>query len=199
MATTWKLVGTYFETCNCETLCPCYFLSPPTTGECNTLVAWHIDKGNFNHVVLDGLNVAMAVHCPGHMAQVKWQVALYLDAKADQTQRDALTQIFCGQVGGHPATLSAFVGEVLGITSVTMDYRAGGKRRSLRIPHVAEADIEALAGQDGAEITIGNHPLCVAGQPGMVAKSTRVNYEDHGMQWELSAKHGFFSAFTYQA
>lgn len=78
MVATWKLVGTHFETCNCETLCPCFFLSPPTMGECNTLAAWHIDTGHFNHVVLDGLNVAMAVHCPGHMAQVKWKVALYL-------------------------------------------------------------------------------------------------------------------------
>lgn len=200
MATKWKLVGTYFETCNCETLCPCLFLSPPTMGECNTLAFWHIDKGNFNHVALDGLNVAMAIHCPGHMAQVKWKVALYLDARAAEAQKDALTQIFTGQVGGHLATLvSSFVGELLGIKSVTMDYRAEGKRRSFRIPHVVAADIEAFVSPSGDEATIGHTPLCVSGQPGVVARSTRVSYHDHGLQWELSAKHGFFSPFTYQA
>jgi hypothetical protein len=95
--------------------------------------------------------------------------------------------------------VSSFVGEVLGITSVTMDYRIEGKRRSLRIPHVAEADIEALASPSGNEVTVGHQPLCVSGQPGVVARSTRVSYRDHGLQWELSAKHGFFSTFTYQA
>ncbi|MHA6645712.1 DUF1326 domain-containing protein, partial [Mesorhizobium sp. A623] len=34
MMTEWKLSGSYFETCNCETACPCVFLSPPTEGDC---------------------------------------------------------------------------------------------------------------------------------------------------------------------
>ncbi len=199
MASKWNLVGTYFETCNCEAACPCVFLSSPTTGECTLLVGWHIDKGSFGEVTLDGLNIALAVHSPGHMLQVKWKAALYLDERATQVQKDALTQIFSGQAGGHPAVICSFVGQVLGVKSVAIDYRAEGKRRSLRIPNVAEAEIEALAGQGGAEITISNHPLCVApGQPAVVAKSKRLSYHDHGFQWEVSEKNGFFSPFTYQ-
>ncbi len=47
MAEKWNLSGTYFETCNCEVACPCVFLSPPSTGECTVLVAWHVDKGRY--------------------------------------------------------------------------------------------------------------------------------------------------------
>jgi hypothetical protein len=73
---TWQLKGTYIESCNCEIACPCVFLSAPTQGECTALVAWHIDQGNDDQVKLDGLNVALAVHSPGHMAQTKWNAAV---------------------------------------------------------------------------------------------------------------------------
>ena len=82
MSESWTLKGSYFETCNCETACPCVFLSPPTEGDCTVLVAWHVDEGRFGEVALDGLNVALAVHSPGHMAEVKWKAALYLDERA---------------------------------------------------------------------------------------------------------------------
>jgi hypothetical protein len=39
MAESWKVRGTYFETCNCAVACPCVFLSAPTDGECTVLIA----------------------------------------------------------------------------------------------------------------------------------------------------------------
>lgn len=199
MATKWILAGTYFETCNCEVACPCVFLSPPTTGECTVLVGWHVDQGSFGNVTLDGLNVALAVHSPGHMAQVKWKVALYLDDRGSQAQKDALTQIFAGQAGGHPAMLASFIGEVLGVKSAPIEYQAEGKRRSLQIANVVQAEIEALQGQGGSDIVISNHPLTVVpGQPAVVAKSKRFSYSDYGLKWEVSEKNGFYSAFAYQ-
>jgi hypothetical protein len=154
MAIKWQLAGTYFETCNCEVACPCVFLSAPTTGECTLLVGWHIERASFDNVTLDGLKVALAVYSPGHMAHVKWKAALYFDDKANEAQQQALTQIFTGQAGGHPGMLVSLVGEVLGIKSVAIDYHAEGKRRRMRLADVAEAEIEALAGQGGADITI---------------------------------------------
>lgn len=199
MAAKWQLAGTYFETCNCEVLCPCFFLSAPTTGECTLLVGWHIERGSFDKVSLDGLNVGLAVYSPGHMVQVKWKAALYLDDKANEPQRHALTQIFTGQAGGHLETLASHVLEVLGIKNVAIDYHAEGKRRRMRLAGIAEAEIEALAGQGGADVTISNHPLCIApGHPGVVAKSQRLSYHDHGLEWELSEKNGCYSPFTYE-
>jgi hypothetical protein len=199
MATEWKLSGTYFEACNCDVACPCVFLSAPTSGECTALIGWHIDQGSFGDVVLDGLNVALAVHSPGHMLDVKWKVALYLDDKADQTQNQALTQIFAGQAGGHPARLGAHIGEVLGVKSVGIDYQVNGKRRSIQIADVAEAEIEAIEGQGATEVTVENHPLCIApGYPAVTAKSKKLSYQDYGLQWQISEKNGFFSPFTYQ-
>ena len=199
MPEAWKLSGTYFEACNCDAVCPCIFLGPPTQGNCTVLVAWHIDKGAFGNTSLDGLNTVLAAYSPGHMLQTKWKVALYLDERANQDQRGALTQIFAGQAGGHFAKLAACIGEVLGVRTAAIDYEAAGRRRSLTISGVAGMEIEAVPGRDGGEATVSNMPFCVVpGIPSVVAKSKQVIYRDHDLSWEISGKNGFYSAFAYQ-
>lgn len=199
MSEKWSLSGTYFETCNCDLACPCVFLSPPTQGDCKVVVGWHVDKGMHGDVALDGLNVALAVHSPGNMIASKWKAAVYLDNRASEAQKNGLLQIFTGQAGGHPAVLVSFVGEVLGVKDVAIDYRAEGKRRSLNIAGTIEAEIEAISGAGGSDVSISGHPLCIApGYPATVAKSKRLSYRDYGLQWEISEKNGFFSPFAYQ-
>jgi hypothetical protein len=200
MAEKWQVSGTYFEGCNCSISCPCIFLNAPTDKECTLLVGWHIEKGRLGETGLDGLNVAMATYSPGHMLQVKWKAALYLDETATEKQKNALTQIFGGQAGGHPATIASFIGEVLGISSKKLDYKADGRKRSLEIAGVMKAEIEAIEGQGGAEATITNNPFGVApGYPAVQAKSGKISYHDHGMNWDISGKNGFYSPFAYQA
>jgi len=199
MAETWKLDGQYLEACNCKPACPCIFLSTPTEGECTAVVGWHIDKGNLGAVDLSGLNAAMAVYTPGAMHLTKWRAALYLDAKASESQKNALLQIFSGQAGGHPARLGSFIGEVLGVASVPIDYKANGKHRSLKVGEVASAEIEAVGGAGDGEVTVSNHPLCIApGYPAVVARSKSMRYQDHGYQWTLSDRNGLYSPFSYQ-
>ena len=199
MSSQWELKGAYFESCNCDAACPCIFLGPPTRGDCTLLVAWHIDEGHFGETRLNGLNTVIAVHSPGHMLQTKWKAALYVDERATQEQRDSLTKIFAGQAGGHLANVAACVGEVLGVKAVPIDYRAEGKRRSISIKWLADLEIEAVPGQNGAEVTIADAPFCIVpGIPSVVAKSKRLSYRDYGYQWELSDRNGFYSAFAYQ-
>ena len=199
MAEKWNLDGTYMEACNCEVACPCIFTSPPTEEDCTALIAWHIDKGSFGDVVLDGLNAAMMVYTPGHMLQTEWRIALYLDDKATEAQTDALTQIYSGQAGGLFETLGGHVGEVLGVKSVAIDHQGDGKQRTLRIAGVAEARIEAIAGLGGADVLIKDQPVNLApGNPLVVAKSQRLSYRDHGFEWEISDRNGFYAHFDYE-
>ena len=199
MAAKWNIEGSYFETCNCEAACPCVFLSPPTEGDCTVIVAWHIQSGSLGQVSLDGLNAASAAHSPGNMSQVKWKVALYLDSRAKPEQRDALTQIFSSQAGGHFAALANHIGEVAGIRSAAIDYQASGKTRSLKIEGIADAEIQGIAGQGNGEVKIATMPLStVPGEPAIVARSKHFTYHDHGFSWNLSNKNGFYSPFVYQ-
>jgi hypothetical protein len=200
MAEAWKVSGTYFEACNCAAACPCVFLSAPTEGECTAIIAWHIDQGSFGGMTLNGLNVAMLAHTPGHMPQTKWNVALYLDEHASADQQKALGGVFSGQAGGHLAVLAPLIGEVMGVKAVPIEYSANGKERSLRIPDIAEVGIEAMGGQGGSLVTIEHHPLTqVPDQPAVVSTSKKLSIHDYGMSLEFSGKNGFYSAFAYQA
>jgi|SRR6185503_1321537 len=98
MTGNWKLEGDYFEACSCDVVCPCLFLGNPDEEECDVTVAWHITKGDFDNISLDGLCVAGAFHTPGNMfTGPKWKVARYLDANASKEQADALGTIFSGK------------------------------------------------------------------------------------------------------
>ncbi len=199
MATKWKVRGVYFEACNCEVVCPCIFASRPTNPKnCTVLNGWHIEKGRFGTTDLSGLNVAMAIHSPGHMLQVKWKAALYVDDQAGKSQGNALTKIFSGQAGGHPALLASFVGRLLGVRSVPIEFKARGKKRSMIIPDIVDVEVEAIAGQNNRKVVVTGHPLCVApGEPGVVARCNHARYRDHGRRWTFTEKSGLFSPFTY--
>jgi len=195
----WKLQGSYFETCNCETACPCVWLQSPTEGDCKLLVAWHIDSGFFQELALDNLNVALACYAPGDMQEGNWQAALYIDERAEDVQVDAITQIFSGQQGGHLAILMSFVSEVLGIQKVKIDYKEDGNKRFMSIPGIAQAEIESIQGITGDESSISNPPLCVvSSHPSTVAKSKHYSYQDYDKNWQFSDRNGYYSAFTYQ-
>ncbi len=194
----WNMKGEYLESCSCKGACPCIYLSPPTEGACTALVGWHIDEGRYGDIPLDGLNVAVALHSPGHMAEGNWKVVLYLDAAADPRQQEALGTVFGGKAGGHPAVLASFIGEVLGVEQVPIRYEAGGGRRHFRIGERAEADVEAIEGQGGAPVTIQGHPFAVApGQPLTVAKSRRLRHETHGIDLALADRTALYSPFAY--
>ena len=68
----WKIEGEYFESCNCELLCPCLFTQAkvrPTEGHCDVVLAFHINRGSYGKTDLSGLNAVQAFTTPGPMAQ----------------------------------------------------------------------------------------------------------------------------------
>ena len=197
---TWSLKGTYFESCNCDVACPCLFLSPPTKGECTALVGWHIEDGRDENISLSGLNVALAVHSPGHMATTPWNVAVYVDDRADADQNASLMKIFGGQGGGHPARLATHIGAIVGVRSAPIQFTVKEGKHALNIPNIADVEIAPIAGQGGDPVTIDGHPLCIApGFAATVAKSSKLVFSDHGMSWNLTEKTAVFSPFAYKS
>lgn len=198
MAGDWKLKGSYFETCNCEAACPCNFGGPPTEGQCTVLVGWHIDQGHYAGTTLDNLNVALVAHAPGHMLETKWKVALYLDQRVSDEQANALTEIFAGKAGGLMQQISKFVGEVAGVRRVPIEFKADGRRRSIRVGEVGAAEIGAIDGGQGGDTLLTNPPINLApGEPLVVARSQYYRYADHGMSVEVSNRNGYYAPFTY--
>jgi hypothetical protein len=76
---------------------------------CDLAVIFHIDKGRHGTVALDGLNVALAIHWPGPMAEGSGSVGAYIDQRADDKQTEALGAIFTGAAGGPMAAFAPLV------------------------------------------------------------------------------------------
>jgi hypothetical protein len=204
----WRLEGDYFDGCNCKSICPCIFALDPTEGDCKGLAAWHIERGHFtdvdnrNSINLANLNVVVSVHAPGHMLNgPKWKIALYLDEKANIDQKDALTKIFTGQVGGEFfVEMLSRTGEILGTRSVPIEFNIEDKkRRKIKIPSIVEMEIEGLTGSDPKVESKVINPA-FSNTPGIdpiIARATRHIYKDHDLEWDNSGKNAFYSRFTY--
>lgn len=198
-SSTWQVSGTYFEACTCTSMCPCVLLNAPTNDDCTAAIAWHIDSGTYNGIALDGFNAALLAYAPGHMLQTRWKVALYLDEKASAVQQEAMGAIFSGQAGGALSALAPLIGEVMGVKSVPIEFRADGNKRALRVSNVIEMDIAAVEGQGGKPVTIENVPMTpVPGFPAVLAKSGNLSIHDHGIELDISERNGFYSPFAYQ-
>ncbi|MCI4352607.1 MAG: DUF1326 domain-containing protein [Thermoplasmata archaeon] len=195
MPDAWSMKGEYFEACNCDVACPCVFLSDPTQDTCTVLLGYHVEKGKSGTHSLDGLSFAIAAFCRGNMLKNKWEGAIYLDQHATEVQRRALETILTGQAGGVFGVLAPFFGKVHGIRSVPIEFHVDGKKRSMKIPGVAEMRVQALTTSDGKEVKITNAPFGAAADVS-VAKSERLIVTDYGWKWDVAEKNSFFAPFS---
>jgi hypothetical protein len=94
----WKMSWQMEESCSCDGACPCWWGNHPTKMTCSGTEALFIDKGSYGGVKLDGLSMAQFTQSPEGKTMMEsmgnWNFAyLYIDAKADAKQREALAKI----------------------------------------------------------------------------------------------------------
>ena len=204
MAVQWNLSGDYFENCNCSVICPCLIstskplTSRPTEGVCDVAMVFHIDSGKYGDVALNGLNVALAIHTPGKMADGNWTVAAYIDSRADDKQTEALGAIFTGAAGGPVSLLAPLVGQVLGPKKVTITYQISGKTRSAEIPNILHMSVDPLpTGHPSGEMwASAGHPF----SPDKLALASGAKgntFTDHGMRWDNSGRNGHYAPIRW--
>ena len=77
----YHLEGRLLEVCNCRVLCPCWIGEDPDFGTCDTIVAWHFDKGTIDGVDVSDRTIALIAHVPGNILEGNWRAAVYLDER----------------------------------------------------------------------------------------------------------------------
>jgi len=204
MAAKWQLSGDYFENCNCDVVCPC-FVSPaapltarPTQGVCDVALVFHIDKGTYDKVSLDGLNVAVIAHTPGPMGAGKWKLAAYIDERANEQQTAALGAIFSGAEGGPMAAFAPLVGEHLGVKKVQITYTVKGTTRLAEIPgimHMAVSPLGTMHPSGEMWAAIG-HPVA-PDKLAFAVGGKGSTFADHGMRWDNSGKNGHYAPIRW--
>ena len=85
----WKASGDWFDVCNCKIPCPCEFAQEPTFGDCEGVLAYHINKGHYGDTSLNGLNALAIGAFEGNIwaGNTKVNLCLFFDERADQKQR----------------------------------------------------------------------------------------------------------------
>lgn len=199
----WKISGDWFDVCNCNMPCPCEFAQAPTYGECDGILAYHINKGNYGETTLDGLNILALEGFKGNIWAVdgttKIDLGFFFDEKANEKQREALNMIFTGKAGGFMDELAKLIGNVRGLDFAPIKFEIADDLSywSAEIPGKVLAKAEALTGPmtpPGKRVQTINPPGSEVG-PGVVAtwgKSTVNRADAMGFKWERkgrSSKH----------
>lgn len=196
----WNISGSYFEICSCNVTCPCNFLSKPSEGFCNVAFAFDIQNGSHGDVDLKGLRVVLVVESPDHMMEGNWTAGVYIDERADEEQRKALTGIFSGTVGGHMEKLVKFVTKFAGVKFVPINIEENVDKRTVEIPGILSSTIQAIKGNDGGHVVLENMPLTFwLPERVKAAKQEKFSFKDPdmGFVWEWEGKHGAYSRFDW--
>ena len=113
----WKLTGSYIETCSCDLICPCNatFDHGATYDFCRVTLVFNIREGEIEGTDIGGLKVAAIADTPKVMTEGNWRIGMFIDERATDEQAEKLTQVFGGQLGGPMAALAPLIGEMLGV------------------------------------------------------------------------------------
>jgi len=179
----YRIAGQSTELCSCDTPCPCAFGQEPSGGRCEGIFAFDIQEGQLDGVSLAGTKAIFAATFNGPWTGGNFTAALILDANASEQQRDALTRIYSGQLGGDAANLAGLVGEMKGVFTAPIDIRYSGEDIMVRAGDLAEGAGTVLKGLDGVdniELTNAHYPL-----PRITAgKSTKSKVKVSGLEYE---------------
>ncbi len=202
--TNWQISGQYFETCNCDYVCPCVpgkFAVEPTHGDCIFAMAFHVEHGRYGSVPLDNLTFVVVGRTPEAMIKGNWTVGLLVDERANQEQRQALATIASGQAGGPMAGLAPLIGSFAGVETGPVHFEGSGMDWSVTVPYVLD---EAVKGATG----IGDSPeplhLDNTGHPAAdrfaLANAVRSHVHAFGINWDdvSGRNNGQFAPFSWQ-
>ena len=199
----WTLAGTYLESCNCDPICPCRRIGGraggrSTFGICLGALSWSVQEGHAGPVELSGLNAVIASRYDDDEEGSPWSFFLYVDERGHERQRDALSQILLGRLGGTPMRQFPWAwkaSDLLGVRPVSIEidhtagrgwFRAGG--------HVSVRISGRLPDQETVTCVIPGHD-----RDGEEVIAELLEVRDGPFDFELTERCGYQSSFAYSS
>ena len=203
---TWSVSGQYYETCSCDFVCPCLpggMAVKPTKGSCTFAMAFQIERGTFDRVLLDGLGFIVLGYTPEEMGKGNWSVGLIADERADEAQRNAIAAIASGSAGGPMAVLSGLVGKFLGVESAPILFERSGVTWSVKAAGLVDMAAEGVKGinPDSAEPLMLDHTGHPAADRFALARASRSQVEALGLAWKDGSgrNNGQYAPFSWRS
>jgi hypothetical protein len=198
---TYLLEGKLLEACSCGGPCPCWVGDDPDGGSCDSMLAYHYDRGRINGIDVSDLTLAFVVHIPGNVLAGNWKVAAYVDSKATQEQKQAILAAHTGQLGGPLADLAQLVGEVVGVYDTPIQFNLAEGKGTIRIGEVAYAEMQPYTDSQGRPTKLVDTVFStIPGSPAYVGKAStlKADLPQHGMSWEFSGRNAILGEFRLE-
>ena len=193
----WRLTGNVLIACNCDWGCPCNFNARPSHGHCEGGWIWMIDRGQADDVPLDGLGLALFADWPGAIHEGNGRAAGYIDERADEAQRSALTRVLRGEIGGPWGVFSKTY-QLAGPNPAAFDVNVADHASRATIGEAVELELQAIRNPvTQAEA----YPEMILPQ-GLVVKrgglaASKVFRVQGGVQYDHSGQYAAFGRFDY--
>lgn len=188
----YRVRGAYFESCNCEAICPCRKIGTvlggrSTYGVCFGVLSWAIESGSVDGIEVGGLNVALVSRYDDDEPGSPWSVVLHVDDAADRKQAAALKWLFLD--GLHQLPWIRKARHLIGVRTSAVEIDGTsiriGDAVSVRASRRFATDLPVSCGIPGYD------------RPGyeMVADELRV--DDEPFAWDLQGTCAYASDFDY--
>ena len=199
----WRVSGTYLESCNCDAICPCRRINGvpggrSTHGICEGALSWQILEGNVDGLDLSGLRVAMATRYSDDEEGSPWTWMLYLDERGSSEQHRALEEIWSGSVAGEQLEHFPWAwkaSNLVGVKPAQIEIDHTPRRGWFRVRDVVSVRISGpYEGDETVTCVIPGHER--SGEE-VVAAELRV--DDEPLRFQFDGVCGYAADFDYSS
>jgi hypothetical protein len=197
----WHIEGDYFESCNCEAICPCRMVGGvpggrSTYGICMGVLSWLVREGHADGVDLGGLAAAFVIRYDDDEPGSPWSFVVHVDERGSEEQREALASTLTGKLGGEDVLRLPWVrkpSEELAVRASPIELRVDGDRKELRVGSAVElAATKPFPTEERVSCVIPGHHIA-----GTEYYADRLAVHDEPFDWELAGNCAFVSTFSY--
>jgi hypothetical protein len=202
-AVSFRVRGSYFESCNCEAICPCRMVrgvkgGRSTYGVCHGALSWRVDDGAIGDVNVAGLAAALVYSYDDDETGSPWTLVLHVDQRGSREQQGVLADLFLGRFPGSHMDTLPWIRKARHLVDV----------RSSAIEHIPEGDGHYLRVGDAISVRAtrrvedqGRVSCIVPGYEriGTELVADELVVDDGPFAWELSGNCAFAADFEYSS
>jgi hypothetical protein len=199
----WRIRGSYFESCNCEAICPCRMVGTrrggrSTHGICFGVLSWLVEEGHAGGVDLNGLAAAFVVRYDDDEPRSPWSFIVHVDERGSEEQQQALAAILTGELGGEAVLRLPWVSkpsDLLEVIASPIEITSGSSGHELRVGRaVTLTATRPFETEEAVACGIPGYD-----KPGTEFYADELVVDDGPFSWELSGNCAFASPFDYRS
>jgi hypothetical protein len=192
MALSYHVRGAYFESCNCEAICPCRMVGGvlggrSTYGTCYGALSWLIREGSVGEVDVSTLATVLSYRYGDDEPGSPWTIALHVDRNGNDAQRAALEKLFLDGLRQLPwiRKVRHLIGVRVSEIEIDGPYMRVGSTISVRATRPVDTDLPVACGIPGYE------------RKGRELYADELIVREDPFAWELSGTCAYESDFDY--